>query len=143
MKILVTGACGYKGHILIPKLLARDYEVIAFDLQWFGNYLVPQKNLSVIKGDVRNIETISLAGVDCIIHLSAMNEVESLKDPVGALQVNGIQSLMLLQAAQKTRVKRFIYFSTAHVYGFPLEGHIDEKNLLMAILYAVIIPRCL
>ena len=56
MKILVTGGCGYKGHVLIPKLLARGYEIIAFDLQWFGNYLLPHKNLSVIKGDVRDIE---------------------------------------------------------------------------------------
>ena len=68
MKILVTGGCGYKGHVLIPKLLARGYEIIAFDLQWFGNYLLPHKNLSVIKGDVRDIESIPLNEVDCIIH---------------------------------------------------------------------------
>ena len=64
MKILVTGACGYKGHILVPKLLSRGYEVIAFDLQWFGNYLQPHPKLLVLKGDVRDIDLISLEGVD-------------------------------------------------------------------------------
>ena len=64
MNLLVTGACGYKGHILIPKLLSRGYKVIAFDLQWFGNFLEPHKNLMVVKGDVRNIESIPLTNVE-------------------------------------------------------------------------------
>jgi nucleoside-diphosphate-sugar epimerase len=34
MKVLVTGGCGYKGHILIPKLLARGCKVVCFDTQW-------------------------------------------------------------------------------------------------------------
>ena len=39
MNLLVTGACGYKGSVLVPKLLARGHHVTAFDIQWFGNYL--------------------------------------------------------------------------------------------------------
>ena len=50
MKILVTGGCGYKGHVLIPKLLSQGHEVCAFDIQWFGNFLEPHKNLKVVKG---------------------------------------------------------------------------------------------
>ena len=63
MKIFVTGGCGYKGHVLVPKLLTRGYEVIAFDIQWFGNYLVSHPNLTEIKMDVRDIDSISLAGI--------------------------------------------------------------------------------
>ena len=49
MKILVTGACGYKGHILVPKLLKRGYFVVALDLQWFGNFMPDHERLTLIK----------------------------------------------------------------------------------------------
>ena len=39
MKILVTGGCGYKGSVLIPKLLGLGYKILSIDTQWFGNYL--------------------------------------------------------------------------------------------------------
>ena len=39
MRVLVTGACGYKGTVLVPKLLAAGHEVVAFDIMWFGNFL--------------------------------------------------------------------------------------------------------
>jgi UDP-glucose 4-epimerase len=42
MKILVTGGCGYKGHVLIPKLLDQEHQIIAFDIQWFGIKTCPQ-----------------------------------------------------------------------------------------------------
>ena len=40
MNILVTGGCGYKGTVLVPKLLARGYNVKVLDVQWFGNFLL-------------------------------------------------------------------------------------------------------
>ena len=42
LKIIVTGGCGYKGHVLVPKLLKRNCHVKVIDLCWFGNHL--QKN---------------------------------------------------------------------------------------------------
>ena len=80
MKIFVTGGCGYKGSVLVPKLLAIGHQVVAFDDQWFGNYLAPASGLTVIKGDVREADRIDLSGVDAIIHLASV-----ANDPCGDL----------------------------------------------------------
>ncbi|MEI8033258.1 MAG: SDR family oxidoreductase [Chlorobiaceae bacterium] len=128
MKILVTGGCGYKGHVLIPKLLARDYEVIAFDLQWFGNFFEPHKKLTVVKGDVRDIESIPLACVDCIMHLSSI-----ANDPCGDLnpkltwEVSALSTMQLADKARRTGVKQFIYASSGSVYGIKEELQVTEE----------------
>lgn len=81
MKILVTGACGYKGSVLVPKLLAAGHRVVAFDIMWFGNYLpVDESGLEIVKGDIRDIDAVPLSGVDAIIHLSSV-----ANDPCGDL----------------------------------------------------------
>jgi nucleoside-diphosphate-sugar epimerase len=127
MKILVTGGCGYKGHVLIPKLLKRGYEVIAFDTQWFGNFLVPQSGLTVIKGDVRNIESVPLEGVDCIIHLSSI-----ANDPCGDLnpqltwEVSALATMQLADKARRLGIRRFIYASSGSVYGIKEEPQVTE-----------------
>ena len=51
MKILVTGGCGYKGSVLIPKLLEDGHEIISVDTQWFGNHLQVHSRLENIKTD--------------------------------------------------------------------------------------------
>ena len=108
MKILVTGGCGYKGHILIPKLLDKGYDVIAFDIQWFGNYLMPHKNLSVIKGDVRDTDSIPLDGVDCIIHLSSIaNDPCSDLDPKLTWEISALATMQLADKARRGGIKRF------------------------------------
>ena len=127
MKILVTGGSGYKGHVLVPKLLVRGDEVIAFDIQWFGNYLEPHPNLTVIKGDVRNIDSISLDGVDCIIHLSSI-----ANDPCGDLnpqltwEVSALATMQLADKAKRLGIKRFIYASSGSVYGVKEELQVTE-----------------
>ena len=127
MKIFVTGGCGYKGHVLIPKLLDRGYEVISFDLQWFGNYLKPHKNLEIIKGDVRDIDGISLSGIDCIIHLSSI-----ANDPCGDLnpkltwEVSALATMQLADKAKRAGIKRFIYASSGSVYGVKDELQVTE-----------------
>ena len=68
-------------------------------------------------------------GVDTVVHLAAMNDVECLRDPVAALEVNGVNTARLVEAAKVSGVRRFIYFSTAHVYGPKLVGRIDESTL--------------
>lgn len=127
MKILVTGGCGYKGHVLIPKLLARGYEVIAFDTQWFGNYLAPHNNLLVIKGDVRDIDSIPLAGVDCIIHLSSIaNDPCGDLDPKLTWEISALATMQLADKAKRLGIKHFIYASSGSVYGVKDELQVTE-----------------
>lgn len=70
-----------------------------------------------------------LEETDVIVHLAALNEIESEVDPVKALLVNSSYTLKLLRAAEKMGVKRFIYFSTAHVYGSSLIGRVAEDSV--------------
>ena len=128
MKILVTGGCGYKGNVLIPKLLDQGHEVCAFDIQWFGNFLVPHKNLKVVKGDVRNIEEVPLdSSTDCIIHFASI-----ANDPCGDLnpqltwEVSALATMQLADRANRLGVKRFIYASSGSVYGIKDEDQVTE-----------------
>lgn len=76
-------------------------------------------DMDVVRADVLQTESLgpALDGIDTVIHLAAVNEVESQQDPEAALEVNGKGTYRLLQACQVHEVKRFIYFSTFHVYG--------------------------
>jgi UDP-glucose 4-epimerase len=66
---------------------------------------------------------------DVVVHLAAMNEPDCEKEPVLALQSNGLATLMLLQAAQSAGVRRFVYVSTSKVFGANLTGTIDESSV--------------
>ena len=68
MKILVTGGCGYKGSVLIPKLIKSGHSVLNFDPAWFGNNLNNYQELTFIKGDIRDTQSIPLQGVDVVVH---------------------------------------------------------------------------
>jgi UDP-glucose 4-epimerase len=71
----------------------------------------------------------ALEGVQAVVHLAAVNEIESLADPEKALRVNTLGTLKLLRATVAAGIERFMYFSTAHVYGAPLVGDIEEQTL--------------
>lgn len=128
MRILVTGACGYKGHVLVPLLLEMGYEVIAHDIQWFGNHLPTHENLNVVKGDIRNTDSINLRGVDCVIHLSSI-----ANDPCGDLnpkltwEVSALATMRLADRARRSNVGRFIYASSGSVYGVKEEAQVTEE----------------
>lgn len=127
MKIFVTGACGYKGTVLVPKLLAAGHQVAAFDIMWFGNYLKPHPNLTVAKGDVRNIEEINLDGVDAIIHLSSVaNDPCGDLDPKLTWEISCLATMQLADKAVRNGVERFIYASSGSVYGVKDEPQVTE-----------------
>jgi nucleoside-diphosphate-sugar epimerase len=127
MNVLVTGGCGYKGSVLIPKLLARGYRVRVLDIMWFGNYLESHKNLEVIDGDVRDIDRISLEGIDAIIHLSSVaNDPCSDLDPQLTWEISALATMQLADKAAKTGIKQFIFASSGSVYGIKEEEQVTE-----------------
>jgi nucleoside-diphosphate-sugar epimerase len=128
MRILVTGGCGFKGHVLVPKLLAKGHEVTVLDTQWFGNFLEHHSNLFLIKGDVRSIDLISLKGMDCIIHLSSIaNDPCGDLDPKLTWEVSALATMQLADKARRFGVKRFIYASSGSVYGVKEELQVTEE----------------
>jgi nucleoside-diphosphate-sugar epimerase len=127
MRVLVTGACGYKGSVLVPKLLAAGHEVIAFDIMWFGNFLQPHPKLKVVKGDVRNIDEVPLDGVDAIVHLSSVaNDPCGDLDPKLTWEVSCLATMQLADRAVRRGIKRFIYASSGSVYGVKDEPQVTE-----------------
>ena len=127
MKILVTGGCGYKGSILIPKLLKQSHKVISIDTQWFGNFLPKHKNLKNIKMNVNDIDKISLKGVNTIIHLASI-----ANDPMAELNKNlswetsALGTFKLLNHAINNKVRRIIYASSGSVYGIKSDLKVHE-----------------
>ncbi len=123
--IYVTGGCGYKGSVLVPKLLKNNYYVTVLDTQWFGNYLEAHSNLNIIKGDVRDIDNIDLNDVDTVIHLSSV-----ANDPCGDLnprltwEISALATMQLAEKASNEKVSQFIYASSGSVYGVS-----DKKNV--------------
>lgn len=133
MKILITGGFGYLGGRIaqylgkrFPKedirlLVRRNGQVSP---SWAESY-------DIVKGDVLDDSSLLEAcrDIDAIIHLAALNEIESEKYPMNALKVNGEGTLRLLNAAIASKVDKFIYFSTFHVYGLNAHGEISENTI--------------
>ena len=128
MKILVTGGSGYKGSVLIPKLLKLGHKVINVDTQWFGNNLPKHKNLKNIKTDVNKIKLNDLNGVNTIIHLASIaNDPMSEIDKNLSWETSALGTKILVEMAIKKRVKRFIYASSGSVYGIKKETKVHEN----------------
>lgn len=134
MRVFVTGACGYKGSVLVPKLLRQGHKVVAFDIQWFGNFLEPHPDLDVVKGDVRNPDEVDLAGVDAIIHLSSVaNDPCGDLDPKLTWEISCLATMRLADKAKRCGIKRFIYASSGSVYGVKDEPQVTEDLELLPI----------
>ncbi len=127
MNILVTGACGYKGSVLVPKLLARGHSVVALDVMWFGNSLEPHPRLRAVHGDVRDFGAIDLADIDAIIHLASIaNDPCGDLDPKLTWEVGALATMQLADRAARRGISRLIFASSGSVYGVKQEPQVTE-----------------
>ena len=88
-------------------------------------------NATVVNLDLLNRDQVDNAcsGVSAIIHLAALNDRQAAENPTLAEAISGVGTKFLTDAAIKHKVDRFIFMSTAHVYGSPLQGTITEETL--------------
>lgn len=126
-KVMVTGAGGYIGSVLVPKLIENGYQVRAIDRYFFGeDKLIPQQGLEVIKEDTRRLSPEHFQGVDHVIDLVAISN-----DPSGELfseptwQINHHSRAKTAQMAKQAGVKRYILPSSCSIYGFQ-DNVVDE-----------------
>lgn len=123
MNILVTGGGGFIGSHLVDLLLLSDHSVCVLDNFSTGNREnLPLSNPQVrlVTGDIRDLSVVDSAmqGVDAVVHLAAVASVQaSVDDPLGTHAVNLVGTINLLEAARKHSVKRFVFASSAAVYG--------------------------
>ncbi|MDT8445887.1 MAG: NAD(P)-dependent oxidoreductase [bacterium] len=129
MKILVTGGFGYIGGRLCQHLQAQGHEVTLTSRRPSQDWPVWAQGFEVRSADTQDASALAeLCGAhDALIHLASLNEVYCGQDPVAAVEVNSVDTLRWVLAAQG-RVERLVYFSTAHVYQAPLVGHINESS---------------
>ena len=121
--IFVTGAGGYIGSVLIPKLLDKGYKVTALDRFFFGeNKLTAHPSLTIMKQDCRQIKLSDLEGMDAVIDLVAISN-----DPSGELfqmvtnEINHLARARTARLAKQAGVKRYILPSSCSIYGFQNE----------------------
>ncbi|MFB0527940.1 MAG: NAD-dependent epimerase/dehydratase family protein [bacterium] len=147
-QILITGGAGFVGSHVAEYYARKGKDVVVLDnlsrgkllgkseknAEYNWNYLGQYKNISLIKGDIRNLEllTETCRDVDIIIHAAAQTAVTtSLTDPWSDFSVNALGSFNLLEAVRKAKIKPvIIYCSTNKVYGENVNkiGVIQEKS---------------
>ncbi len=135
MSVLVTGGAGYIGSQTVLELLdAGERAVVLDDLSTGFRWAVPD-GVPLVVGDFGDedlvAETIARHDVDGIIHFAAKIVVpDSVADPLGYYLNNTAKARTLLATTVDCDVKRFIFSSTAAVYGDPLHQPVTEDEPL-------------
>jgi len=135
LRILITGGFGYLAGRLCQYLVTQtNFQIV----------VATSKKTKSIPGlseiEIRQIDwhlddslNDACLDIDAVVHLAGMNAQNCIDDSVAAIEVNALNTARLVQSAIKQKVKRFIYMSTAHVYGSPLTGIISEQSCPVAI----------
>lgn len=145
-KVLVTGAAGYIGSVLVRFLLEKGYQVVGLDALFFGGEsllgVYNHPNFKFIKGDIRNESDFKeiLNQVDSVVHLAAIvGDPACAKQPELANDINWSATKNLFDLASNSKnIKRFVFASTCSNYGkMEGDGYVNEESPLRPVsLYA-------
>jgi UDP-glucose 4-epimerase len=132
-RVLVTGASGFIGQQVVKALLASSVEhVSAVDTRPASDDVFGPRFRRVVVRHCRDILEPSddvLAGIDVVLHLAAHVSVpQSLCDPLGDATANIMGTVALLESCRRVGVRRFVYSSSAAVYGTPQRLPLDEQH---------------
>ncbi len=120
---LVTGGAGFIGSHLVDRLVRDGWKVRVLDSLATGsldNLEALSGRVEFVHGDIRNADACARAceGVQTVFHLAAIASVaSSVADPLTSHDVNITGTLNLLNGARKAGVRRFVFSSSASVYG--------------------------
>jgi UDP-glucose 4-epimerase len=124
MKILVTGGAGYIGSHTVYQLIEANHEVVVVDNLYSGHKWAVHPQAKFVQADAGNTELITTIlqqhKIEAVIHFAAHMVVpESVSDPLKYYLNNVSTSANLIKACVTANVNRFVFSSTAAVYGNP------------------------
>jgi UDP-glucose 4-epimerase len=133
MRVLVTGGAGYIGSVVAEELLQAGHEVVVFDNLSHGHRQAVPKNATLIVGDLADRASLDHVlgshAIDAVMHFAALIEAgESMKAPEQFFRNNTANALTLLEAMLAAGVKRFVFSSTAALFGNPDRTPIEEGD---------------
>ena len=121
MRVLVTGAAGFLGARVVEAMSISGFaKPVAAIRKWPRAARVSCHPIEIVICDIMNPEEVNVAlkGMDAIVHCAYSDDRESI--------VNGTRNL--LEAAVRNKIQKFVYLSSAEVYGASQTGSVSEKN---------------
>jgi threonine 3-dehydrogenase len=134
MSVLITGGTGGIGVGLAYELVARDKDVVLFDIAPQTQRLADIRDrVKIVQGDLKVwpevLNAVKDNNVDEIFHHGGMMSIPSDLNPWAAFQVNVMGSMHVLEAARLFGVRRFVFASTDATYGLGTGAKIDDETL--------------
>jgi len=131
VQILVTGGAGYIGSFTTRALQQAGHEVVVYDNLCFGHREAIEAELVVgdLADTARLDACIATHGFDAVIHFAAFIEAgESMENAGKFFANNTANAINMLNAAARYDIKRFVFSSTAGVYGNPVRVPVKESD---------------
>jgi UDP-glucose 4-epimerase len=132
VKLLVTGGAGYVGSVTSRLLLDAGHEVVVLDNLSTGFRAAVAQDATFVEADIADAASVLTpeSGFDAVLHFAGLIAAgESMVKPELYWHDNVVGSLALLDAVRAARIPRFVFSSTAAVYGDPVELPIPETAI--------------